>query len=307
MESPSLIFRDNLHRLTAELLGIHNAQALATHLGFKLSNLRWIKRIWAKGLDRVDSRRADDLKKLAAVFGIKPEDFWKPRVQLNQFDIVYDPNRWAEFSREVIEDYCHFQQFKVCHRESALRALNYCDYDEARLVADIAAVEFGVERTGLPQHHLADLRKQMRRITKSTEPGTLTAADDDLVNFVLDQSRSHEWFAEFMVVIKRKHGESAEQHIRNIILDIQRRSRSHAEVRDEFQAICLDSFTDNDGFEAARKMINRHLQQMWRVAVQNRDSMAPEVFAAYIVKQLRAEPEAEFDDVSPNSDAARRR
>ena len=105
-----------------------------------------------------------------------------------------------------------------------------------------------------------------------------------------------------MVVIQRKYGESAEQHIRNIILDIQRRSRSHAEVRDEFQAICLDSFTDNDGFEAAKKMINRHLQQMWRVAVQNRDSMAPEVFAAYIVKQLRVEPEAEFDDVSPNSD-----
>jgi hypothetical protein len=184
--------------------------------------------------------------------------------------------------REVIEVYRSFQQMKLHQRDKANHALYRYDYDETKLIADIVASRMGLERPNLIRldfSFLDEIRKQ--------DPEWKAAENDNgLIDFIIQQSKEHKWFLAFNSDLKKKYGEKADEHFRNIVLDIQRRPRSPAEVLDEFQARCLNSFTEDDGFEVFMQAIKRDLRHIWRIAVEKNDQIDPEEFANQLIRRL---------------------
>jgi len=280
--TPAHIFRSNLRKL-ANQLGYSTPQQLAKALNFKLNDLRWIKRLWKDGLDHIDRRREENITTLATFFGVKPVDLWREGVEIGPTDLVNDTKRWAEVVREVIEVYRSFQHMKLHQRDKANHALYRYDYDEPKLLADIVASRLGLERPDLVRldfSFLDDVRKQ--------DPEWKAVENDDgLAAFITEQSTGHEWFPPFVTDLTRKYGEKADEHFRNILLDIQRRPRSPVEVLDEFQALCLNSFTEDDGFEVFMREITRDLRHIWRIAVEKNDQIDPEEFAKPILQRLK--------------------
>lgn len=279
--TPAHVFRDNLRRL-ANQLGHSTPQQLAKALNFKFKDLRWIKRLWEDGLDHIDRRRETDIIKLATLFGVKPNDLWREAVEIGPTDLVNDPKRWAEVVREVIEVYRSFQQMKLHQRGKADHALYRYDYDEAKLIADIVASRLGLERPNLVRLDFSFLDG-----ARNQDPEWKAAEDDDLlVGFITERSKGHEWYEPFKDDLNKKYGDGAHQHLKNILLDIQRRPRSPAEVLSEFRAKCLDSFTEDDGFDAFMREITPDLRRIWHAAVEKKGHIDPEEFVEPLVQLL---------------------
>ena len=294
MSESAKCFLKNLQQLASELGHTSHAE-LASALGYKENNRRWIRRIWTNGLDRPDYRRAKNLKDLANLLGVEVDDLWKPRIEIRNTEVVRDPRRWAEIVRAVIETYLQFQFVKSKSKDSAIHALGRYDGDEWLLVADLVAENFGADRPRLDRlipKLKSTINKQMLEWQELVD-GDL--ADDALLNILAERYQSHEWYKPLMDELRLKYGEETEQQVRRQLRAIKLRPRMANEVIEEFKSLYLDSNTEDEGFDEAMRIVTNELRQIWRIAVEKNPRLTPKAFSKMISKLIN-DPPSVLDD-----------
>lgn len=288
MTPTAAIFQRNL-RHAAMLLDIHDHNQLADKLGWKDNDRRWLRRIWDQGLDRPDKRRTKDIKQLGKLLGVQPDDLWRPDIEIRGTDVVHDPERWEKLVRSVIEIYLRFQVVKRQQHDWTVRALSRYRGDEELLIAELVAQKHGVDSPKLARIRESEMEKlgrsspEWRALTNEARKG-----EDALYEFVGKQIRKHPWFKPFEEEIVSEQGANAETAIKNLIRQIWQRPKTPQEVVDEFVSLHLDSFTEDDGFDEAMKVIERELRHLWRITAES-GGAEPKAFGKAVKKLLNSQ------------------
>lgn len=308
MANPAEIFRANLQE-AAKLRGLDLA-GLATKLGFRFEERKWLERLWTKGLVRPDARTQKSLNRLCDALGIEDSsNLWDEQFTPSPSSVISDRDEWAELVGAILWKFQLFQQAKLRQGSMIRAALKPYGYKESLFIADWMAHERGLKRLGdADLDWLKDVISEVRDELQYNHKHY-----GSMVKYVQERASSHAKWPQFQAEIQNQPDGDVEETLTEIVQTLQYRTLTPPEVCEQFIRVFLEG--KDAPVEIEYRIIQTVLEQLrthpkwpkyiddyhkgstmqaeaevgrlWRETVQKAGaSVKPETFAAFFERNV---------------------
>jgi len=213
------VFRENLHRLAdAHELDF---DGLCKTLGFIREDKKWLRRLWRDGLDQLNSRRKEELKKLANHLGLlDSRQLWESNVAVSVSAMMQtSPAGFIQVAARTSAYFAALQHLYLRCPQEIDELLQRYDMCDTAMVAAFVAASYNINleyQTYLDLQRLKELTEQFQSYQKMHN-----------VERVREKLETHPaWIKMVSDLHQAMCGKSSERMLQDVSAEIERRMQA---------------------------------------------------------------------------------